>query len=276
MDFWEKLGSVDNRVIYVLLILSLMIPLINPLGLPVSVGPYTQKSFAMIDALQPGDKIMVDIGYSVSGASDVEPQAIAVVKHLMTKNIKVLFVGCQPEGGMITENIMKPYASGKKYGEDWANLGYLAPGGETAISAYAQDIKKAYPKDFRGNPTESLPILDGVKVPGDFKVFIFFTTQNSDMYVRQITPQKVPVIGGLISTISLQAEPYVQSGQLAAILTGLRGGAEYEVVMKQPGLGVASMDAQSMGHMLIIAFILMANVSYFVTRSRGDKKGASR
>lgn len=98
-------------------------------------------------------------------------------------------------------------------------LGYLA-GGENAIASYCRDLKKSYPVDFRKNQTSSLPILDGVNGAKDVKMFIFFTTQNSDMYVRQITQYKIPIVGGLINTISPQAEPYVNAGQLAGILVG--------------------------------------------------------
>jgi len=275
MDFFDRLGTIDRRIIFALLIVALMVPLMNPIGLPVSVTDQTRKSFNVIDKLQSGDVVMMDAGYSVSGAADVEPQTIAIIKHLMNRGVKIAFVGYNVEGPMITESLIKPWeAKGKKYGVDFCNLGYLA-GLENAIAAYARDVIKAYPKDFRGNSTDSLPILKGIKTVGDFKMYLFFTTGNADMYVRQITTYKIPVIGGLISTIALQAEPYVQSGQLAGILTGLRGGAEYEVLMKSPGIGLASMDAQSMGHVLIIIMIIFANVSYFVTRSReAARKGA--
>jgi hypothetical protein len=272
MDIFERLGKIDNRIIYTLLVIVLLIPLARPIGLPVSVGPYVKKSFEVIDKLQAGDIIIMEAGYSISGASDVEPQTIAILKHLMKKGVKVIWTSVIAEGGSIVENLMAPHEkAGKKYGEDFVNLGYLS-GVENAIATYSRDLKKAYPKDFRGNSTATLPLLKNVNSVSDVKMYIFFTTGNADMYVRQVFPYKVPLIGGLISTISLQAEPYVQSGQLAGILSGLRGGAEYETVMKDPGIGVASMDAQSMGHVLIVLFIIFANVSYFVTRSREAAK----
>ncbi len=272
MDIFERMGRIDNRIIYTLLVIVLLIPLARPIGLPVSVGHYVQKSYEVIDKLQAGDIIFMEAGYSISGASDVEPQTIAIVKHLMKKGVKLVWVSVIAEGGSIVENLMAPYEkAGKKYGEDWVNLGYLS-GVENAIATYCRDLKKAYPKDFRGNSTDTVPILKDIKTVSDSKMFIFFTTGNADMYVRQVSPYKIPLIGGLISTISLQAEPYVQSGQLAGILSGLRGGAEYETLMKDPGIGVASMDAQSMGHVLIVLFIIFANVSYFVTRSREAAK----
>ncbi len=64
-----------------------------------------------------------------------------------------------------------------------------------------------------------------------------------------------------------QAEPFIHSGQLAGMLIGLRGAAEYENLMRSPGRAVM-VDAQSMGHMLLILFILFANVAYLAKRSR--------
>lgn len=272
MNILERLGKIDTRVIYTLLILVLLFPLVKPLGLPITVSDFTKKSYAVLDGLQTGDKIIMDVGYSVSGASDVQPQTVAILKHLFGKGVRIIFVGNQTDDPMVIESLVKPYeAGGKQYGVDFVNLGYLA-GGENAIAAYCQNLKKSYPVCFRGQDTTTLPILEGVNSASDVKMFVFFSTQNSDMYVRQVSQYKIPIIGGLINTISPQAIPYVNAGQLAGILIGLRGGAEYEMLMKAPGQGVASMDAQSMGHLLIIAFIIFANVSYLATRGKGTGK----
>ena len=276
MKTLQKLGTIDSRVIYALLIIALLVPLMRPIGLPISIGKHTQRSFGVLDTLSAGDVIIMDVGYSVSGAADVEPQTVAILKHLFGKGVRMIFTGNQTEGPMITERLVAPYeATGKKYGVDFVNLGYLA-GGENAIAAYCGDLKKSYPVDFRKNSTSDLPLLQGINGAADVKMFVFFTTQNSDMYVRQVTQYKIPVVGGLINTISPQAEPYVNAGQLAGILVGLRGGAEYEMLMKAPGQGVASMDAQSMGHLLIIVFILFANISYLAGRNAAAKKGGAQ
>lgn len=273
MSLIERLGRVDNRIIYTLLIVVLIWPLAKPLGLPVSVGKYTQKSFDTIDALQAGDTVLFCAGYSVSGAGDIQAQAIAISRHLFGKGVKVIYFADVVEGPMVVENVLTniPEIQGKTYGVDWVNLGYLA-GGETAIATAAKGLKEAYPLEFRGGATDSLPILDGVNTAGDVALTVFFSTQNSDMFVRQITPYGKPVIGGLINTIVPQAEPYVNSGQLTSILAGLRGGAEYELLMKQPGVGLAAMDAQSMGHLLFILFIALANLAYFATRGKAARK----
>ncbi len=273
MKTLQKLGNIDSRVIYFLLIVVLLWPLRSPIGLPINVSKHTTRSFEVLDTLKENDVIMMEIGYSISGAADVEPQTVAILKHLFEKGVKIIFTAVQTEGPMITERLIAPYEeAGKEYGVDFVTLGYLA-GGENAIAAYCGDLKKSYPTDFRGNSTSSLPLLKDVNSVSDVTMYVFFSTQNSDMYVRQVTQYRVPIVGGLINTIAPQAEPYVNAGQLAGILVGLRGGAEYEMLMKSPGQGVASMDAQSMGHLLIILFIVFANVSYLATKDAAKKGG---
>ncbi len=276
MNTLQKLGSIDSRVIYFLLIVVLLWPLRSPIGLPINVSKHTTKSFEVLDSLKENDVIMMEIGYSISGAADVEPQTVAILKHLFDKGVKIIFTAVQTEGPMITERLVAPYEeAGKEYGVDFVNLGYLA-GGENAIAAYCGDLKKSYPTDFRNNSTSALPLLKDVNGAADVTMYVFFSTQNSDMYVRQVTQYHVPIVGGLINTIAPQAEPYVNAGQLAGILVGLRGGAEYEMLMKSPGQGVASMDAQSMGHLLIILFIVFANISYLATKNTGKKGGGQQ
>jgi hypothetical protein len=70
-----------------------------------------------------------------------------------------------------------------------------------------------------------------------------------------------------------QNEPYYQSGQLAGLLSGLRCAAEYEVRSGHPGRAAAGMDAQSLGHVVIILAICLGNLAYFLNaRSKGGKK----
>ncbi len=165
------------------------------------------------------------------------------------------------------------FMKGKKYGEDFVHLGYLA-GGETAMAAFANDIIKAVPTDFRGKPASSLPIMQGLKTAGDAQMLMYFTTSLlPETWIRQTSQWKLPIIGGVITVMGPQGEPFLQSGQLAGLLVGMRCGAEYEVISKAPGAAVAAMDAQSIGHLLIIVFIIFGNIAYFAERQSRKRSG---
>ena len=143
------------------------------------------------------------------------------------------------------------------------------------MSAFIKDIPKAVPVDFRNNPIGSLPIMQGVRNGGDVKMLMYFTTALlPEVWVRQTSQWRIPIIAGVITVMGPQAEPFVQSKQLAGLLTGMRCGAEYEVITKSPGPAVAAMDAQSMGHLLIIIFIVFGNIAYFADRKNRRQQGA--
>ena len=57
---------------------------------------------------------------------------------------------------------------------------------------------------------------------------------------------------------------------------GVSSAAQYELLCNNPGKGAALMDAQSMGHLLIIVFIVLGNIGYFVMKDKKDKAAAGQ
>lgn len=276
MNFWEKAMTTDRRVIYILLAVCIAIPLVKPLGLPVSIGQSTRAYHTVIDALKPGDTVIMSLEVGVSTAPDVFPQAQAVFQHLMDKGVRVIIVTFAQQGALYTNDLcLAGEAGGKKYGTDFVAMGFV-PGGETGLAGFAADIKKTVPVDLRKNKTEDLPILKGITSAADTKAYLGFSdgVPGPFEYVRQLQRSGVPLLVGVVTVMGPQTEPYIQSGQVKGLLTGLRGAAEYEMLMNKPGAAVAGMDAQSAGHLLIIVFILLGNIGFAITRRKQPKGGA--
>jgi hypothetical protein len=129
------------------------------------------------------------------------------------------------------------------------------------------------PKDSRGKDTASLPIMSGKKSLANCRLFLGFSSgvPGGREYVRQLGQYKVPLLVGCVTVSATEYEPYVQSGQMSGLIAGLKGAAEYEFLSKQPGAGLAGMDAQSAGHMLIIAFVLLCNVGLVAGQRRAKQ-----
>ena len=64
-------------------------------------------------------------------------------------------------------------------------------------------------------------------------------------------------------------DPYVASGQLDALVAGLRGAAEYEKLIDRKGGGNRGMLAQSTAHLYVVVLIIIGNVAYFRSRRKG-------
>jgi len=269
MNF-EKLQNIDRRIIYTLLLVVLLFPMFKPLGIPLAINNTTKVVYDTIEALNPAtDVVLFVIDYSPGGSPDVHPQAMAVAEHLRRRGLKTVMVAFVDAGAMFGEQILdEMLAKGWKYGTDVVNLGYMA-GMETAVKNFAENPGGSFTTDHRGNPVSSMPIMQGINHIKDFAYIIDFQTGSPGYqdFLRQVQgPYGVKYAAGIVTVSVPNVMPFVQSGQISGLLQGLRGAAEYELLLGAPGGGAAKMDAQSLGHLLIIAFIIIGNVSYFLTK----------
>jgi len=76
---------------------------------------------------------------------------------------------------------------------------------------------------------------------------------------------------GTTAVMAPDAYPYLQSGQIEGLVGGLKGAAEYETLIGQPGLGTRGMPAQQWAHLLVIGFIVLGNLGYYFTRKSGKR-----
>lgn len=268
MDFFSKLQNVDRRIIYVVVLLAIAVPLINPIGVPLSISPLTESVFNLADSLQPGDRVLFSLDYSPGGSPDVHPQAVAMMQHMMQKGVRVVMVSFWDAGPMYGEQLIAAYPD-KVYGEDYINLGYI-PGQENAIRLFGSDVTIVR-KDFRGQDPQSYPIMEGIKDTRDFALVVDFVSGNPGIqeWVRQVQgPLGIKIAAGAVTVNVPTTMPFVQSGQVIGLLQGLRGAAEYELLMESPGPAVAKMDGQSLGHIAIISFILIGNIAYFFGKKK--------
>lgn len=283
MSIWEKFQNVDKRVLYLLLALAIGIPIVAPLGLPIRVTPMVQSAYDFINTLPAGSIAL--IGYDFEPGNDIDmcPQANGLFHLLGSKGIKVVTLSSFPSSPIYAEQTTKTLEDGYgyKYGTDYVNLGYYA-GGEATFTAFATDPFKIFPKDYRGNDTTTLPLMQNVKTLKDFSLVVTLNDGPANgieiaACVRQANmAYGLPLLIGCTPVMSASTIPYVQSKQAIGIVIGLSGAAELETLTGHPGPGVRGMDSQSVAHLLIIAFIVLGNIGYFVTKSKSKKGGAAK
>ena len=272
----KALQNVDRRIIYLLVFLALAIPMLRPIGLPFSINESSQKVYDLVEALKPGDVLVLSFDYSPSGQAQLDPQARAVMKHAYSKEgIKIINVAFWPSGPLFADKFLGEMEGthDKVYGEDYVSLGYVA-GAETAISAFAKDMHLAYPRDRHGNSMSDIPMMKDVKSAADVDLMISFGTGTPGVpeHVRQVvTVYGTPFAVGMNSVSVAGNIPYYNAGQMKGYLNGLRGAAEYEKMMGEAASATASMDSLSFSHLTVIIFILLGNIAYFADPDRKKK-----
>ena len=281
------LGSLDRRIIFLIVGLSVLIPLLKPewIDLPIRPTPESQIVFDEINKLNAGDKMLLSFEYSPSTKPEIHPMAIAILKHLYAKNIQVYGFALWPDGNFMSTEAFSEVSDDydKKYGVDYVNLGYK-PGGEAVIKGIASDIRTLYTVDLQGTSINDIPMMKDVINIEDFD-FVFSLSAGypgSKEWVQYACdPKNIPLSTGCTSIQVTDIMPYVENDQIRGILAGMPGAAEYESLVEaelqkmeiavKPGEASGMMAAQSIAHVVIVLFIIFGNISYFITRKKNRK-----
>jgi hypothetical protein len=280
MSFFKRLDSLDRRWIFVFQMVVFCVAIMRPVGLALDIGDQTTKAFETIDALPPGSIVWFGMDYQAAAASEIEPTGIAVFRHCMEKNLRVVAGGMWPEGGAMMERliaVVAPDFPDKQYGVDYLNLGYR-PGGQVWLQQLTVNLPDAVGGvDYFGDPIDSYPLAKSLTKIQDVDLIFGLTigTPGTPEYIKMVTdPYNVPMIAALPASSVAITMPYLGSGQLVAMLASLRGGAEYEKISGNMGSAMTGMDIQSFMNLTIVIFVILGNVGYFVNkRANGGGKG---
>jgi hypothetical protein len=161
---------------------------------------------------------------------------------------------------------------GKEYGKDYAFLGYKL-GTTAVILAIGEDFRSAFPQDYYGTPVDDIPMMEGIKNYENINFVISFSGTRIPEYWVAYAHQRyhVDVASGVTAVMAADFYPYLDTGQMFGLIGGLKGAAEYEVLIDKPARATVGMDAQSIIHVVIIIFIIIGNIAYFLTL-RGKKQ----
>ena len=85
-----KLGQIDRRYIFLLISLSVLLPLLQKpewLKIDYKVSPNTQTVFNELDKLEEGDKILISFEYGASTMPEIHPMSVALFQHMFSKGV---------------------------------------------------------------------------------------------------------------------------------------------------------------------------------------------
>lgn len=271
----DRLTRLSRRTIYLLLFFAVLIPLLFPLKLPEKMSPTTKRIFDYIEKLPQGSIVMISVDYGPSVLPEVQPQVMAVLRHCFYRNLKVVGIGLSPEGIGLGLDAFERVAKemGKEYGKDYAYMGFKAGLG-AVILGIGESFKDVFPKDYFGNPVDSLEVTRNIRNYDDIALVVSFSGSAvpSSWIVYANTTYGQAVACGVTAVMAADYFPYIQTGQLVGLLGGMKGGAEYEyevnrLVKGKPYLAaIRGMDGIAIAHLLIMLFIILGNIAYFSRR----------
>lgn len=272
MGFVDRALKLDRRWIFLGIAVCTAIPLVKPLGvLKTRVTPTVRGVYDKIDTLKPGDRILVSLDFDPASKPELEPMAVAILRHAFAKKLRIVTMTLWVSGRGLAGEVVNRMATeaGAEYGKDYCYLGYMV-GNQSVVAQMSTDISATFPKDSRGNETRYLPILQGISALRDFEYVVSVAAGDPGVDTWVIYGQGTKALGGGCTAVSVsQYLTYYQSGQITGLLGALKGAAEYEVALGRLGEASQRMEVQAFVHFYIILLVVLCNVFYFLSRKKG-------
>jgi hypothetical protein len=284
MKILDFLATIDRRIIYLVLAVVVILPLVFPSPQSVRVMTPTHKLYQAVDAIPEEKILMIDFDYDPQTQPELEPMAIALLRHAFKRRIKVavLSLYVQPLGlakaalDQVTEeynSIATNQADSIIYGRDYVFLGWQPPP-IIPLLGMGVSIKGVYPTDYYGNQTDTLPMMRRVRNFNNVGILVSLSGASAPLWWVSYSQTRygVAVGAGITAVSASDFYPYFQTGQFSGLMIGMKGGAEYEeLVETELDITLRRKASEALGslnaaHITIILFIIIGNVGYILRR----------
>lgn len=288
MNFFKSLASINRRIIYLVLTILVILPFFLKFHIPQNIMPQTRKLYDFIDHLEPQQNkaVMISIDYTPQTMPECHPMAISILTHCFKKGIPVIGLSFDPQApGLAIEAFntvvskLNSQATSKKdsiiYGEDYVYLGWKS-GRIAALMEMGEKINNVFPRDYYNNYTDSLPLMRSIKNYRDISISIIIAAadypQEWLMYAQARYGLRLGA--GLTAVMAPKYYPFLQTGQLSGMMSGMKGAAEYENLLlesgytNETGKAETGMNSQILIHLLIVLLIIIGNIGYIAVRRK--------
>ncbi len=278
---YERFANIDRRWIFLAMGLAIAIPILLELQFPESPSPQAQAVFDEIEALDPGDRVLLAWDFDPSTEGELGPMATAFARHCCEKKAKLYFITLIPVGPQMIEKsineVIKPDFPEMVYGEDYVNLGFKS-GNEGVIKVIVTDLKTLYTTDGRGTNIDQIPMCKEIEniQQMDLIVNVSGSTPGTKEWVQYAVtpyPDKIRMVAGCTGVQSPLLYPYIPN-QLRGLLGAIKGAAEYEALVVEHYLGEdpdkkyleakRRMGPQLVAHLLMIFLIVAGNLIFLM------------
>lgn len=280
-NFYERMLQIDRRWIFLTMAIVVVAVYLLHIQVPVYTTKEVRNIYERIESLKEGDVILLALDYDPSTLAELDPMTFTVLKQSFHKKLKVIVTALHQNGPtMADQKIHQAMEIHRNsggdsvvYGRDIVFLGYK-PYPALVINSMGQDFHISFPTDYYNRSIDSLPLTQRVHNLTDVKAIINISgTSATDYWISYgAAAYNVPLAIGVTGVMATDYYPYLQSGRIFGLMGGLKGAAEYERLADNPGSAIEGMAMQMWAHLLIIAFIIIGNVGYFLSRRAQAKE----
>jgi len=276
--------EVERRIIFLFIGISTTLPLLFNITFSEKPTRVVENVYDRLEELPAGSKVLISFDYGPSMAPEIDPMADAFIRHSLTRGHKLYVMALWATGQSLASTavdsiIIKEFPD-KIWGEDYINIGFKA-GGIGVLKVILTDFRKMYLTDVNGTDLDSVSIFDNVRSLKDMDLLISIGGGYpgvKEWVLFAGSPGGIPTAGGCAAVSAPNLYPYYPK-QVIGLLGGIKGAAEYEsLLMKNypqfsdmPTPGIKMMGPQTLAHLVVIAFIVIGNLSFFFGKKRKEE-----
>ncbi|MBU1877588.1 MAG: hypothetical protein KJ734_01445, partial [Chloroflexi bacterium] len=273
------LGGLVQRLMGGVLVLAIALPLVFGTGSAwVGATPRlpTQGFAEAVNTVAPGDTILLIVDYGPEAQEEMDPVLQSALYAVTTRQGgQIMALGMTPEAPtIIRQAIQRVAPADYVYGEHYA-IAYL-PGEEAGLVRAIADLPATVPQDaVNREALDRLPVAQSVSKITDARLVLLVGSDQArlERWIVQLaarTGGQPPLVVASSTAASPMLRAYWDTHQVAGILEGIPGAAEYEsTVLQHPGTATNRVDALLYGHLAVIAFILLGNLAFVLRRLVG-------
>ncbi|HEX2994532.1 MAG TPA: hypothetical protein VHP14_06900 [Anaerolineales bacterium] len=226
-----------------------------------------------VDVLPASAKVLVVVDYEPSLAGEMEVTSGPLLDQVTVfHNPQFSFISTSPTGPGLVERLVDNTGL-DDLRVQYDNLGFL-PGGSTGVLGFVE------------NPVTTIP-TSGVEAFSDYDMVVLMTdhAESGRVWIEQLYAQKRSDLNlankPLIVIASAQAgpllQPYLSSGQISGMVSGLSEAARYEYKNgSRPGIARSYWDAFGVGLMMAVVLIFIGSIWSLITGIRARRAEAEQ
>ncbi|MHC5024024.1 MAG: hypothetical protein ACYTGG_08940, partial [Planctomycetota bacterium] len=101
---FEFFKNLDRRWVFLLMFLSVAIPILLQLRFPEKATGLAEAVFDEIEKLEEGDPILLSFDFDPGSEGELGPMATAFTRHCCEKKLKMYFIGLWPVGPQMIDD----------------------------------------------------------------------------------------------------------------------------------------------------------------------------
>lgn len=232
----------------------------------VSPRPDVVAAYHLIAALPPTARVLLAWDYDPTTQGEMRLLARPLLQHLQSRRVILANVSLRPFGPAMAAAALAELETAVPFAQPPVDLGFL-PGEAAALQALA--LAPAGAAALSAADRDRLALAADEPIAA-FDLVIEFSAEMaaSRQWVEQVAArQSVPLIVAASGAVAPALEPYAQTGQVFALLSGYPDALAYEALLGIPGPATDRQVAQSLVLLFVMGLVVVALIRSFRTRA---------